>query len=48
MVIDDMNPKLVERYTAEEVATAIKEMASLKASALTVCHLCSFRLTGWT
>ena len=48
VVIDDMNPKLVERYTAEEVATTIKEMASLKASALMVCHLCSFRLTGWT
>ena len=48
VVIDDMNPKLVERYTVEEVATAIKEMASLKALALTVCHLCSFRLTGWT
>ena len=31
VVTDDMNPKLVERYTAEEVAVAIKEMALLKA-----------------
>ena len=31
MVTEDMNAKLVERYTAEEVAAAIIEMAPLKA-----------------
>ena len=31
MVTEDMNAKLVEMYTAEEVVAAIKEMALLKA-----------------
>ena len=31
VVTEDMNAKLVERYTAKEVAIAIKEMAPLKA-----------------
>ena len=31
VITEDMNAKLVERYTAEEVAVAIKEMAPLKA-----------------
>ena len=32
VVTEDMNAKLVERYTAEEVAVAIKEMAPLKST----------------